>query len=292
MPRVRFIVPGFAWRRAEPGQELHSSRAGFLRVYLDRPWFASGDGELLGVVLRPESPVETAELLRVTTQWGRDPLWRTAATTAGPTAEDFAGGEVFENVQLNETGVSTPTTIVAYRPSFDDRGRCFADILLDPHDSYFPFVRFALARYQPNSVPGMEMSAVLQADFAQLAPHRALTVTPDGNDRVEISLSGITHETAVDPENAGRTGTWVRVSIRERIPGTLDEAGWQTIGDLVELNRTELTWHGAVTVPASRTPGAIQLLIEELETYKSVDEVTGAPDLRDRVVFAETYTFA
>ncbi|HTF08755.1 MAG TPA: hypothetical protein VK659_11350, partial [Asanoa sp.] len=64
MPRVRFVVPAFAWRREEPGLELHSSRSGFLRVYLDRPWFVSGDGELLGVVLRPENPVGSVDLQR------------------------------------------------------------------------------------------------------------------------------------------------------------------------------------------------------------------------------------
>jgi hypothetical protein len=59
-PKVLYAVPSFGWdpvrprRPIAPGAKLSSRRlGGGLRVYLERPWFSSGDGELLGVVLRP-----------------------------------------------------------------------------------------------------------------------------------------------------------------------------------------------------------------------------------------------
>ncbi|MCV2394774.1 hypothetical protein OEB99_10685 [Actinotalea sp. M2MS4P-6] len=62
-PEVAYVVPTFDWRTEElppalalPGHRplprpLSRTRVGGLRVYLRRPWFSSGDGELLGVVI-------------------------------------------------------------------------------------------------------------------------------------------------------------------------------------------------------------------------------------------------
>ena len=51
-----------------------------------------------------------------------------------------------------------------------DRRLWYCDIELAPGPSYFPFVRLALARYQPNSMAGVELSRIVLADFAQLTP--------------------------------------------------------------------------------------------------------------------------
>ena len=47
-----------------------------MRVYLDRPWYSSGDGELLGIVLYNGSfPVDREGWKPYVTQWGLDPIW-------------------------------------------------------------------------------------------------------------------------------------------------------------------------------------------------------------------------
>ena len=53
VPELVYVVPTFRWSRpAATGNTRTSTRLGNgLRVYLERPWFSSGDGELLGVVL-------------------------------------------------------------------------------------------------------------------------------------------------------------------------------------------------------------------------------------------------
>jgi hypothetical protein len=69
-PEVAYVIPTFSWTetselervfKAGPQQVLPRprtitirTRACGLRVYLRRPWFSSGDGELLGVVLRKQ----------------------------------------------------------------------------------------------------------------------------------------------------------------------------------------------------------------------------------------------
>lgn len=51
-PVPLYVVPSFGWTTDTKGQWSVSRRAGGgLRVYLDRPWFSSGEGELLAAVL-------------------------------------------------------------------------------------------------------------------------------------------------------------------------------------------------------------------------------------------------
>jgi hypothetical protein len=50
---------------------------------------------------------------------------------------------------------------------------------MDAGEAYFPFVRLALARYQPQSVPDAHLSRVVLVDFAQLVPNRSASVTFD-----------------------------------------------------------------------------------------------------------------
>src|SRR5262245_39183801 len=75
-PKVLYVVPTFRWSR---GSNPSTMRGGGVRVYLERPWGSSGDGEQLGVVLwkGPGRGGETDPLDpldRYVTMWGRDPL--------------------------------------------------------------------------------------------------------------------------------------------------------------------------------------------------------------------------
>jgi hypothetical protein len=69
-------------RTIEPdGRRRHVRKGGGVRVYLERPWFSSGEGELLGVVLAngPESPANDLVQPYVTHR-GRDPVFQSSAT--------------------------------------------------------------------------------------------------------------------------------------------------------------------------------------------------------------------
>ncbi len=57
-PDVMYVLPTFRWDRTDEGPiRTHVRHGSSLRVWLRRPWFSSGDGELLGVVLEPGSKV-------------------------------------------------------------------------------------------------------------------------------------------------------------------------------------------------------------------------------------------
>jgi hypothetical protein len=59
-----------------------------------------------------------------------------------------------------------------------ERQLWYCDIEIDNKSgAYFPFIRLALARYQPISVTSAHLSEVVLADFMQLVPDRWLSVT-------------------------------------------------------------------------------------------------------------------
>ncbi len=72
-PKVLYVIPTFKWEDSPKG---HRRVGGGLRVYLDRPWYSSGDGEQLAVVLYPDAKADVPEKAKtLVTQWGLDPLW-------------------------------------------------------------------------------------------------------------------------------------------------------------------------------------------------------------------------
>ena len=53
-PEVLYVLPTFRWERQNEGtHRTHIRHGNAVRVWLRRPWFSSGDGEQLGVVLEP-----------------------------------------------------------------------------------------------------------------------------------------------------------------------------------------------------------------------------------------------
>lgn len=202
-PVIRYVVPTFRWEQSEdrfeidPHHRFESSRRTGVRVVLERPWCSSGGGEMLAVVLWPGispgqidalnsggtasmlPPREIPESMQMkVTRWGMDPIWNAAPTSLAPTANHFPGARFATNLRLPDTaGDDTLVTVAAYEPRFDKRRNAwYADIDVHPIPSYWPFLRLALARYQPLSLPGLELSPVRLADFVQLVPDRTATV--------------------------------------------------------------------------------------------------------------------
>jgi hypothetical protein len=83
-PKVLYVIPTFKWEASPQG---HRRVGGGLRVYLDRPWYSSGNGEQLAVVLYPDARADLPEKAKAfVTQWGLDPLWEDGPRTFNPSA--------------------------------------------------------------------------------------------------------------------------------------------------------------------------------------------------------------
>lgn len=290
-PKVGYLVPTFSWARTTDGDTRTSRRTGGgVRVYLERPWFSSGEGELLAVVLDPAGSNGTPSLERFVTRWGRDPVWRSSRTSRHPALADFSGAAlVAEGLALPDPSAGSPVTVVAYPVEFHEDGRCYCDVELAPGGAYWPFVRLALARYQPSSVPTVELSDVVLTDFVQLAPDRVVQVVQGPARQLQVTLGGPTHVSPSGPlAPPGRSGTTVRVALQQRIEGATDEAGWiaaDGLGSISEEPEPGLLWKGRVEIAGGLPSGNVRLLIQEFERY----DAAGAGDpTPERVVFAET----
>jgi len=177
-PKVLYVVPTFGWTRQASGSQTSSLRAGDgLRVYLDRPWFASGFGEMLAVVLppaaqgaRPPGPVMVNSpqimvdgLYRpFVTQWGTDPIWASGriksvapdngafplARWHAPITFDGTGLPAIEGADLPATdfpvsGLFHPELpqgldVAPHPVGYDaERGLWYADIVIRPPENVY-----------------------------------------------------------------------------------------------------------------------------------------------------------
>jgi hypothetical protein len=198
-PRIVYTLPTFRWSRAAgaaQGQQTSTRDGNALRVYLDRPWFSSGDGELLAVVVAPKgragaatpfSGISTAQSDRVT-QWGLDPLWESVNPGNSAEAAHFPLRVADGIAMLPDDGGQVG--VVAHRVYWSpERQLWYCDIEISTGRSYMPFVRLALARYQPNALTAAQLSPVVLADFAQLLPRRRAVLQRTAG-RVSVSLHG------------------------------------------------------------------------------------------------------
>ena len=275
-----YVIPTFGWEPKPEGDWNFSRRSGGgLRVYLGRPWFSSGEGELLGVVLWgcPPPPhkqfksFEVPESLRsYVTQWGMDPIWLTAPppAQATPREEHFRNAVAFgHGLSLDELS-QTPSvnfSVAGHTVAYDaGRKLWFCDIEIDPGNAYFPFVRLALTRYQPDSIADCHLSRVVLADFAQLMPDRSASITFDPIETTSLQVA-ITGKTYRGPGVATVTAT-----LQTQPPGGGDLA-WVPV---LVIPLTAFAWFGSdtmwtaqVTLPVARGSRPFRLVIEEFETF-------------------------
>lgn len=320
------VLPIFPWSETVAGDLVtHFREGGWVRVYLERPWFSSGIGELLGVVLRPEEvdPLsELAEALKpYTSQWGSDPVWNSALVE--PLRMDHLANrdDQGENLPLAELKRSNNNDgrvvhVAGFALQYDPaRGLWFCDISFDPGQttSYFSFVRLALARFQPHSVftsDGLDsahLSRVVLADYVQLAPNRQVEYDLQAlqtNQKIRITVRGPVGFRFERP-----TVMLVSLARRDpRVPDPEDELGWEEFGEpvLLELQSgssfEDAIWSSTITLPSS-PPSPLRVLVRELELFSgdsdtavTVPQPEDAPppvpgttniQFRERVVFAD-----
>ncbi len=297
LPALRYTVPTFGWERQTASNLVRSVRyGGGVRVYLERPWYASGDGELLGVVLwqaGAPTPALRDAWKPLVTQWGRDPIWRTDALATAPGPGDFPLALALEHdltlgvsVPAGHDGAPGRVGVAGHEVLFDaDRDLWYADIALDT-DGYMPFVRLALARYQPNALADAKLSNVVLADFVQLAPDRAATVSADPYRPalLRVTVTGTAPEgpAPAGPGAAPATPTVVRIRVQQATPG-LGELGWRDVDEDVAVAAADpaaqgvdgVLWQGAVRFQQAPASGAFRLVIEEREYVTAGHVATG-----------------
>ncbi|QIP88087.1 hypothetical protein GLX30_33290 [Streptomyces sp. Tu 2975] len=177
---------------------------------------------------------------------------------------------------------------MGFAPQFDESvegGRWFCDLDLDTKDACLPFVRLALVRYQPDAVPGAEISPVVLADLVRTLPDRELLVRT--GESLDVSVTG----PSWDP--TGSLPPRITATLQRRNGAIADEdLGWIDLEDTV----TELTsidaesadrpfYTGQVPVPSARG-GPLRLLVVETEGIRADGPVP--PTSPGPVVYCDT----
>lgn len=274
---VQMVVPYFTWTTEEiDGSTVRRVRSGGLRVWLDRPWWSSGAGEQLGVVFDSSPADDADERIRpYLTTWAPDPARPSRPTGAPifPRAAAVASGLHLAEAPLN----APPVMVAAHNVDWDaNRGAWFTDIEVrdlptnpeNPYSyPYAPFVRLAIARYQPSSLPTTELSAVTVTDPVQLPVHRSAEIRRDFTE-VQVSLNGLRMASAGLAE--------IGIQVAKKVPrGTPDELAWTLVGEMVPLGGAHSTsdhtevpgYHGGMTVPNVPADSVQRLVIREYETF-------------------------
>jgi hypothetical protein len=201
-----------------------------------RPWYSSGDDEQIAVVVwsgRPAvvgsrtatEPVAIAQPAQLpaliapyVTQWGFD----ASREIPGPDRSLSIEGNFHHVVGLTISEVADPENTppveaLAYSPRYDRvRKLWYFDLGFDKVPGYGVFIRLSLARFQENSINGVELSPVVIADFCQLSADRSVTISRAGSKRIKVQVRG-----AASP---GPTKNALRVTLEKQCAGL--RSGW------------------------------------------------------------------
>jgi hypothetical protein len=262
-PDVLAVVPSFHWSRTSAADRLESVRSVRLRVEVAAPWYETGEGESLAVV------IAATDQATPVTRAGRDPVVASPPVPSAPAAGWFPGATAAE---VPAEGV----TVVPYAVERHE-DRWFADIAV-ALPSYSPFVRLALARYQPDSLPRVAVSPVTLADPVPLPPDRRLVVDRDGGS-VRITLTGIMPVPAnrvdvVLEEALGPAGDLTALAPDPALP----VAAWRPVSAATGAPVT-------LTLPPGTAP--LRLRIREVQPFDAPPAGDTPAELRERTVFLE-----
>lgn len=356
-PKVHSVLPLFRWGEGEEPEQpfgRRRTRGTGVRIYLERPWNSSGDGELLAVLLTPTGndtsgyPTQPnpAEGFPFVSQWGNDPIWNAPGVQrravsiielddalsllhiddrveAGRPVAPPAALPLPLGVPAPGGPETVPVLAVGYRPQYNaERQLWYVDIAFDARATFWPFVRLAVARYQPESVAGAHLSTPVRLDFVQLAPERTASVSRTDDTHARVVVTGFTGHRASASRNYPASVAASRrmiARLQRYLPEIGGDLAWSSV-DAVELRirgrasrAEELVWVGeleAGDVIEVRTPrtqsipdadgddvpdaATWRVRVEEWERFEGdpppraeMSEHGEAPVIQERLVYAD-----
>ncbi|WP_036621686.1 tetratricopeptide repeat protein [Paenibacillus alvei] len=301
-PSVLYAVPTFGWNQtADADGNMTSERRGDgIRVYLNRPWWSSGDGEMLGVVCDDSVPFRYQDRYNKVTLWGRDPIW-SSSEVSSPKVENFTNKK---QIWWASIGGGDQAQIIGFDVNWDcGRKLWYCDLELDIGNYYFPFIRLALIRFQPNSlvVPGalidLRTSPIVLVDLVQTAPNRTVTVTRAlGAGVYNVSVSGVTYYAQSSLDGAEIQATSRMEALVQRRVDDIEDAAlrWTDLPLKVELvpdasvPQQVTVWKGQISIPAEYENERLRLVIQEHELIPGDVPQGATSTMRERQIYLDT----
>lgn len=218
-----------------------------VRLWLERPWYDSGTGEQVGVVIDADPDGVPAN-----TRIGRESVHR-SAPVGSPV------GLNFPELSRSLVGIGPgevvpgngPWTVLGHDVVFheaSDRWAC--DVRLDDAPAnvvgYRPFLRLVVTRFQAESLVGRWTSPKRELEPVKLGVKREIVARRRSSAQpllVEVTVTGAGHDGIVDVNDDTVTAfNEIEVSIQESDPDVDDpDLRWATVaGTTVVLERTVL----------------------------------------------------
>jgi hypothetical protein len=281
-PVLHSVVPAFVWKSQQSGTTTIRRRIGdYLRVYLERPWFDSGAGELLAVLVAQEGVgLDDADQLNYVSHACADAVFSMGGASGPLQRADLPRALANALVSLPDAPNAAPVWAMGHEVQFDPVRRLwFSDIKiatappapLGEQRPAHPLVRLKLARLQPAALPGLNISTSVDALFHKPRPDRTLTVSITGNE-ASVTVTG--------PTTWGRVPQFTAAVVAGPYPGG-DAALW----DSTAPNQVQLTGDpisemrsGTVTLPAAHGSTPMRLLVQEFEVLPGLVADPAIPD--------------
>ena len=314
-PEIEYVIPTFEWERVANGKKTTSGRISGLRVYLRRPWYSSGQGEQLAVILALQINDMLSSRGALVTTWGNDPT-KDAHPLPGKGVEPeieniFASANLQSDIGLTTAETSGPrVAVAAYDVKYDaERQLYYVDIMFKLVASYYPFVRLALARYQRQSVRTEKqdccLSPIVQADYIQIPPPRGASIEfGAANNIVTVAISGNQPRTGnsyffrravefvVEPIDIDRSQS-IHITLPER---TIDTYQHQFTSQ--ETAQTAFAHNHTFTLPQAYATQSYRIKVAEYEQIlydpkkpnpNPGGQHYGTRPLKERLVYADVF---
>jgi hypothetical protein len=305
-PDIEYVLPNLRW---ELNRETHTrTRTMGLTVVLNRPWFTSGAGEQLAVIIAPcpdpaapfvdriSTTFPTANAEDLVSSWGVLGDWwaASAGAAAGKQIRIYA-----DTSRVGDKDNAAPPPDLAnqgivmidnnryyalfYTPRYNDQDQqWYVNLNFDSPPAYGAVVRLLTARYQQHATTGNSLSKVSMCDFSLLRPGRSVSITRIGSGfdrKIRIQVRGIGPRV---PEAADGTGLPRAVMEVRKFETRLDLPhgfDWRA-GSVVPMdsnlpNTGDILWQA--TLPFPWTGGT--LAAQEWEVWPTAEDPSKAAAL-------------
>lgn len=282
-PSVAYVVPAFAGQagKVEPltGRSVATRDKPRLRIWLERPWWSSGDQEKLAVVweMAPEPPPgDDDRISKLVTLFGTDPLYR-AFPDDDWMVEPLSGLALPSPITLDE-GISPldPVTVKVrlHDVTYDAaRDMYYAEVVWPDHVGG-KFVRPAIARFQQHVTAGnSQLSLIRTIDPVRLLQSRRAEAFNVTASQFNVTVTGTTGLEEV-PDNPAEYGR-LRVSLQLRTALGDPELGWDTVASKDVVFNPANGKFPSVGLSRPTASGTYRILVEELEAWTARDAAGG-----------------
>lgn len=282
-PLLKYIVPSFSFHTEKSENKVRRTRHGRLVLHMDGDWYDSGADEKVALVLLDAGTsgqlsynATREKYERVASFWGADPTRQSAQSTSkmpDHIRESHFPGCSVEKYTLNEKGAKlADLSLILFEPELCREAESWrVEIpIVNPSAISRPYVRFAFARYQPYALPGLKLSNIVTAEYAQISDSReAMVMTDHADDRlIHVTVYGNSFEGHPDSVVAEMTCS-LEVYCAPQVKGA---ATWVAEGEPVQWVRTvregKSCWYGQLRAAESAHCNKYRVSILEVERYK------------------------